>query len=30
MQRAIGSGLFEVPQFASWAKSIADVMFFDV
>jgi AAA domain (dynein-related subfamily) len=30
MQRAIGTGLFEVPQFASWAKSIADVMLFDM
>ncbi len=30
MQRAIGAGLFEVPQFASWAKSIADVMLFDM
>jgi AAA domain (dynein-related subfamily) len=30
MQRAIGTGLFEVPQFASWAKSIADVMLYEV
>ena len=30
MHRAIGAGLFEVPQFASWAKSIADVMLFDM
>ncbi len=30
MQRAIGPGLFEVPQFASWAKSIADVMLYEM
>jgi hypothetical protein len=30
MQRAIGAGLFEVPQFASWAKSIADVMLYEM
>lgn len=30
MQRAIGASLFEVPQFASWAKSIADVMLFEM
>jgi hypothetical protein len=29
MQRAIGAELFEVPQFSSWAKSIADVMLFE-
>jgi len=28
MHRAVGQGLFEVPQFAKWAKSIADVMVF--
>ena len=30
MQRAIGAKLFEVPQFASWAKSIADVMLYEM
>jgi hypothetical protein len=30
MHRAIGQGLFEVPQFASWAKSIADVMLYEL
>lgn len=30
MQRAVGAGLFEVPQFAPWAKSIADVMLFEM
>jgi len=30
MQRAIGAGLFEVPQFAAWAKSIADVMLYEI
>jgi hypothetical protein len=30
MQRAIGAVLFEVPQFALWAKSIADVMLFEM
>ena len=30
MQRAIGAGLFEVPQFAPWAKSIADVMLYEM
>jgi SpoVK/Ycf46/Vps4 family AAA+-type ATPase len=29
MHRAVGQGLFEVPQFAIWAKSIADVMLFE-
>jgi len=29
MQRAVGEQLFKVPQFASWAKSVADVMLFD-
>jgi hypothetical protein len=29
MQRAVGERLFKVPQFASWAKSVADVMLFD-
>ena len=29
MHRAVGQGLFEVPQFAKWAKSIADVMLFE-
>ncbi len=29
MHRAIGQGLFDVPQFAVWAKSIADVMLFE-
>jgi hypothetical protein len=30
MQRAVGERLFATPQFASWAKSVADVMLFDV
>jgi hypothetical protein len=30
MHRAIGPGLFEVPQFAPWAKSIADVMLYEM
>jgi len=29
MHRAVGQGLFDVPQFAVWAKSIADVMLFE-
>jgi hypothetical protein len=29
MQRAVGERLFKVPQFASWAKTVADVMLFD-
>ncbi|MCB1866143.1 MAG: AAA family ATPase [Chromatiales bacterium] len=29
MHRAVGADLFEVPQFQSWAKSIADVMLYD-
>jgi hypothetical protein len=29
MQRAVGERLFKTPQFASWAKSVADVMLFD-
>lgn len=29
MQRAIGERLFKTPQFAVWAKSVADVMLFD-
>ena len=29
MHRAIGQDLFSVPQFASWAKAVADVMLFD-
>jgi hypothetical protein len=29
MQRAVGERLFKVPQFATWAKSVADVMLFD-
>ena len=29
MQRAVGERLFKVPQFAGWAKSVADVMLFD-
>jgi MoxR-like ATPase len=28
MQRAVGPGLFEVPQFAPWAQAVADVMLF--
>jgi hypothetical protein len=30
MHRAIGQSLFEVPQFAPWAKSIADVMLYEL
>lgn len=30
MQRAIGRKVFAVPQFANWAKTIADVMLFDM
>ncbi len=29
MQRAIGERLFATPQFATWAKSVADVMLFN-
>ncbi|HHJ19773.1 MAG TPA: AAA family ATPase [Gammaproteobacteria bacterium] len=29
MQRAIGSDLFDVPQFDSWADAIADLMIYD-
>lgn len=29
LQRAIGNDLFAIPQFASWANDIADVMLFD-
>jgi len=30
MHRAIGQDLFSVPQFASWAKAVADVMLYDM
>ncbi|MGD8852657.1 MAG: ATPase, partial [Gammaproteobacteria bacterium] len=30
MHRAIGQDLFQVPQFAKWAKAVADVMLFDM
>lgn len=30
MQRAVGEKLFNLPQFAQWAKKIADVMIFDM
>jgi len=30
MQRAVGEKLFALPQFAQWARNIADVMLFDV
>jgi hypothetical protein len=30
MQRAIGRKVFAVPQFSNWAKTIADVMLFDM
>jgi hypothetical protein len=30
MHRAIGQDLFSVPQFSQWAKSVADVMLFDM
>lgn len=30
MQRAVGEKLFGLPQFAQWAKKIADVMIFDM
>lgn len=29
MHRAVGSELFAVPQFAQWAKAVADVMLYD-
>ncbi|GMR21104.1 MAG: MoxR family ATPase [Gammaproteobacteria bacterium] len=29
MHRAVGQSLFEVPQFADWAKNIADVMLYE-
>ncbi|MHB1566792.1 MAG: AAA family ATPase [Acidiferrobacter sp.] len=28
MHRAVGAGLFDVPQFSAWAQSVADVMVF--
>jgi hypothetical protein len=30
MQRAVGQKIFSVPQFAQWAKKIADVMLFEM
>lgn len=30
MQRAVGERLFQLPQFAQWAKNVADVMLYDV
>jgi hypothetical protein len=30
MHRAIGDGIFQVPQFADWAQAISDVMLFDM
>ncbi|MDH3380668.1 MAG: ATPase, partial [Gammaproteobacteria bacterium] len=30
MHRAIGHELFSIPQFANWAKDVADVMLFEV
>jgi hypothetical protein len=30
MQRAVGEKLFSLPQFAQWAKKIANVMIFDM
>jgi hypothetical protein len=30
MQRAIGRKVFAVPQFSHWAKTIADVMLFEL
>ena len=30
MQRAVGEKSFNLPQFAQWAKKIADVMIFDM
>ncbi len=29
MQRALGADLFSIPQFATWANDIADIMLFD-
>ena len=29
MHRAIGEKIFAVPQFANWAKNVADVMLYD-
>jgi hypothetical protein len=30
LQRAIGEGLFQLPQFKQWAKNVADVMLYDL
>ena len=30
MQRAVGDKIFGLPQFSTWAKSVADVMIFDM
>jgi hypothetical protein len=30
MQRAVGEKLFSLPQFAQWAKQVADIMIFDM
>ena len=30
MQRAVGEKLFALPQFAQWAKQVADIMIFDM
>jgi hypothetical protein len=29
MHRAIGTGLFDVPQFSAWARAVADIMVFE-
>jgi hypothetical protein len=29
MHRAIGSAVFEVPEFAEWAQLVSDVMLFE-
>jgi hypothetical protein len=29
MHRAIGEKIFALPEFASWADSVADIMLFD-
>jgi hypothetical protein len=29
MQRAIGSAIFEVPEFAQWAQAIGDIMLYE-
>jgi hypothetical protein len=30
LQRAVGERIFGLPQFAQWAKNVADVMLYDL